>query len=272
MSVCCGFLRSSGMESATIECKLCGMKMRVGQNMAQVHKHNEKAHDIFYNKELCLSLSLLTDEEIQTLIQKVNPRVEQLESVGIVTDQKNIFEEVENRQGASRGDIDDIQSLLQDDNSEEDSDDDIAEESERKAIEYATPQIKPSSVKVKRLSEIEVKEKSNNEVKDDSKNAAAKMILSWLDDSDSDSDDKSSSLVTELESLLEENPLKKRKLEEVINEDHEDSDIWSNKKLKVSMTKTAAAVKTGKKVKKAENNKIDDFISSLQSQRQVGRK
>ena len=267
------------MESATIECKLCGMKMRVGQNMAQVHKHNEKAHDIFYNKELCLSLSLLTDEEIQTLIQKVNPRVEQLDSVGIVTDQKNIFEEVENRHEASRGDIDDIQSLLQDDNSEDDSDDDdIAEESEPKAIEYVTPQIKPSSVKVKRLSEFEInkstnsmKEKSTNEVKDDSKNAAAQMILSWLDDSDSDSDDKSSSLVTELESLLEENPLKKRKLEEVINEDHEDSDIWSNKKLKVSMTKRAA-VKTGKKGKKAENNKIDDFISSLQSQRQVGRK
>ena len=267
------------MESATIECKLCGMKMRVGQNMAQVHKHNEKAHDIFYNKELCLSLSLLTDEEIQTLIQKVNPRVEQLDSVGIVTDQKNIFKEVENRHGASRGDIDDIQSLLQDDNSEDDSDNDLAEESEPKAIEYVTPQIKPSSVRVKRLSEIEInkstnsiREKSNNEVKDDSKNAAAQMILSWLDDSDSDSDDKSSSLVTDLESLLEENPLKKRKLEEVINEDHEDSDICSNKKLKVSMTKTAAAVKTGKKGKKAENNKIDDFISSLQSQRQVGRK
>ena len=100
------------------------------------------------------------------------------------------------------------------------------------------------------------------------------MILGWLDDSDSDSEDKSSSLVNELESLLDENPsTKKRKAEDIINEDHEDIDTRDNKKLKVFETKTASvAVRTGKKGRKEENNKIDDFIFSLQSQRQVGRK
>jgi len=50
-------------------------------------------------------------------------------------------------------------------------------------------------------------------------------------------------------------------------------DTRDNKKLKVFETKTASvAVKTDKKGRKEENNKIDDFIFSLQSQRQVGRK
>jgi len=341
------------MESATIDCKLCGMKMRVGQGLAQVNKHNEKAHDIFYNKELCLAISLLTEEEIQTLIQKVKPRVEQLDTVGIVTDQKNIFE-VEKRETRNEPkcvDIEEIQNLLVDDNSDDDSENELEEESEVKAIEYTpkTPQVKPSSVKLKRLSDFEIKkscfkskietsnnvmsdieinkssskrrtrsfykvkndlkvdlsvkleqftdseinksssksqnESSKNDVKIDSSKSkrsknddpnidAAQMILGWLDDSDSDSEDKSASLVNELESLLDENPsMKKRKAEDIINEDHEDIDTRDNKKLKVFETKTAeAAVKTGKKGRKEENNKIDDFIFSLQSQRQVGQK
>merc|ERR1712126_200250 len=148
------------------------------------------------------------------------------------------------------------------------------------------------SVKVEQLTDSEInKSSSNNDVKNDStfdtakskseisKNDdpnvdAAQMILGWLDDSDSDSEDKSSSLVNELESLLDENPsTKKRKAEDIINEDHEEIDTRDNKKLKVFETKTASvAVKIGKKGRKEENNKIDDFIFSLQSQRQVGRK
>ena len=142
--------------------------MRVGQGLAQVNKHNEKAHDIFYNKELCLAISLLTEEEIQTLIQKVKPRVEQLDTVGIVTDQKNIFEveKSKTRNEPKCVDIEEIQNLLVDDNSDDDSDNELEEESEIKAIEYTpkTPQVKPSSVKVKRLSDFEINHQQTSEI------------------------------------------------------------------------------------------------------------
>ena len=126
------------MVKARITCIFCQAVVSADKNLNKYKKHLEISHDIFYQQDLALTLAFLYDEENQTIVEKLMPRVDYFLAEGMMGSFENIFtksdtknlsrEEEEDVQTIEDENIASIQNMLQFDLSDSDDDDDDDEE------------------------------------------------------------------------------------------------------------------------------------------------
>ena len=274
------------MEAGTISCKFCRCRMRVDGQLDKMTRH-ARTHEVFSDRELWLAINLLTPAEVETLVARVMPRVEAIVRDGVLEDSLNIFvtetqEEIDHPTADGTEELEAIQNILQgendsssetdedddnDDDGDGDNDNDKGQNKVREWLAQMESKYTRAAVNVKRLKpkDYKPKEQSKEVTEAEAKDKQQKMIMNWLD---SDSDD-----------------------ELAVDKSVEDVAPQKNVETvpKSVPTKNAASTRAKRQNKRPRLDQplnpgrkeggssegvdtVDDFISSLQSQRQFGRK
>ena len=274
------------MEAGTISCKFCRCRMRVDGQLDKMTRH-ARTHEVFSDRELWLAINLLTPAEVETLVARVMPRVEAIVRDGVLEDSLNIFvtetrEESDHPTADGTEELEAIQNILQgendsssetdedednDDDGDGDNDNDKGQNKVREWLAQMESKYTRAAVNVKRLKpkDYEPREKSDEVTEAEANEKQQKMIMNWLD---SDSDD-----------------------ELAVDKSVEDVAPQKNVETvpKSVPTKNAANTRAERQNKRPRLDQplnprrneggssegvdtVDDFISSLQSQRQFGRK
>ena len=79
------------MGRARITCIFCQAVVSADKNLNKYKKHLEIAHDIFYHQDMVLTLAFLSDEENQTIVEKLMVRVDYFLAEEIMGTFENIF-------------------------------------------------------------------------------------------------------------------------------------------------------------------------------------
>ena len=274
------------MEAGTISCKFCRCRMRVDGQLDKMTRH-ARTHEVFSDRELWLAINLLTPAEVETLVARVMPRVEAIVRDGVLEDSLNIFvtetqEEIDHPTADGTEELEAIQNILQgendsssetdedednDDDGDGDNDNDKGQNKVREWLAQMESRYTRAAVNVKRLKpkDYEPKEKSEEVTEAEANEKQQKMIMNWLD-SDSDDElavDKSVEDVApqkNVETVLKSVPTKNAANTRAKRQ---------NKRPRLDQPLNPCRKEAGS----SEGvDTVDDFISSLQSQRQFGRK
>ena len=255
-----------------------------------------RTHEVFSDRELWLAINLLTPAEVETLVARVMPRVETIVRDGVLEDSLNIFvtetrEEIDHPTADGTEELEAIQNILQGENDsssetdeEEDNDGDGAiitgdndnDKGQNKVREWLAQmesKYSRAAVNVKKLKpqDYEPREKSEEETEAEAKEKQQKMIMNWLDsDSDEELDDVNKSVEDvapqkNVKTVPQSVPTKKVAKANTRAK-------RQNKRPRLDQPLNPRRKEGGSSEGVDTVGKLDDFISSLQSQRQFGRK
>ena len=100
-----------------ITCKFC--RGRIGTlngQFSKLHSHMENSHDIYYDKKLAFALNFLSDEEIDNIIAKMDPRINNYQRTGELSYKCNIFGKSSfKKKDLLKPELMEIQNILQND-------------------------------------------------------------------------------------------------------------------------------------------------------------
>ena len=256
-----------------------------------------RTHEVFSDRELWLAINLLTPAEVETLVARVMPRVETIVRDGVLEDSLNIFvtetqAEIDHPTADGTEELEAIQNILQGENdssseTEEDedndgdgaiitgdNDNDKGQNKVREWLAQMESKYTRAAVNVKKLKpqDYEPREKkSEEETEAEAKEEQQKMIMNWLDsDSDEELDDVNKSVEDvappkNVKTVPQSVPTKKVAKANTRAK-------RQNKRPRLDQPLNPRRKEGGSSVGVDTVGKLDDFISSLQSQRQFGRK
>ena len=253
-----------------------------------------RSHEVFSDRELWLAINLLTPAEVETLVARVMPRVETIVRDGVLEDSLNIFvtetrEEIDHPTADGTEELEAIQNILQGENDSSsetdededndgdgaiitgDNDNDKGQNKVREWLAQMESKYSRAAVNVKKLKpqDYEPREKSEEETEAEAKDKQQKMIMNWLDsDSDEELDDVNKSvedvaLQKNVETVPKSVPTKNVENTRAKRQ---------NKRPRLDQPPNPRRKEGGSSEGVDTVGKLDDFISSLQSQRQFGRK
>ena len=263
------------VDQRTVICKFCQCTMKVEKDMDKVMKHMDKAHEIFFNTELWMTVNFLNHKEIEMLTSKIRPRIEMFIARGTLNQSDNIFYQVPDEVISQKPEleIDAIQNLLQDENDDSSDSDSEGDESLKVLLqdenhdssdsEDESLSENPAEANVLQSSSVDRNEivKSNIDIGQKRKAADGfetqkDAVLGWLD-SDEESDNESSeqgnntfkTVSRNSKTISQENNTKRSKLQFNVGKKRPELSVPSHQE------------------KETLVNSVDDFIMSLQSQR-----
>ena len=83
----------------------------------------ENSHDMYYDKKLAFVLNFLSDDEIETIIAKLESRIDNYQRTGELSFKCNIFGKFSlEERNLMKAELMEIQNILQSENSDEEED------------------------------------------------------------------------------------------------------------------------------------------------------